>query len=287
LGVVAALSAAKRDDPWPEHLQLRDALDELARWLSDDHQWGASRSAPHWQSLIRDVVDGLRDLGPSVQTELAAREAIAEFEQCAAAFELKPAVRDPELRKRLCQCTDTLIERAALPQTLVAAWGDLIAAAHDSDSAAVAARGLLSLATWIGHDSDSFVRRVTQALDGEHGMRVDAELVSPETGTPLEERLTAARTAVAVEPARAHMTVWLRFQLARIRWPPVIAIGDDVRIYRGDWLRSCLCGPKPHHDLPPEATGEDADSVRDFCGVEKAHVEAGGPPHDPNEIPSA
>ena len=285
--VVAALSAAKRDNPWPEHLQLRDALDELARWLTDDHQWGASRSAPHWQSLIRDVVDGLRDLGPSVQTELAAKEAIAELEQCAAAFESKSAVKDPELRKRLCQCTDTLIERAALPKTLVAAWGDLIAVAHESDSAAAAARGLLSLATWIGHDTDSFVRRVTQALDGEHAMRVDGELVSPETGAPLEERLTAARTAVAVEPARAHMTVWLRFRLAQIRLLPVIPIGEEVRIYSGDWLRSCLCAPAPHQELPPEATGKDAIFLRDFCGVEQAHVEAGGPPHDPNEIPTA
>ena len=285
--VVAALRAAKLDDPWPEHLQLRDALDELTRWLSDDHQWGAPGSAPHWLSLIRDVVDALGDLGPSGQTELAAKQAIAELNQCAAAFESKSEVKDQALRERLSQCADPIAKRAAAPNALMAVWGDLVASARDRDSVATVARGFLSLATWIGHDTDSFVRRITQALDGEHAMRIDGELVSPATGTSLEERLTAARAAVAVEPARAHMAVWLRFQLAQIRWPPMIPIGEDVRIYRGDWLRSCLCGPAPHHDLPPEATGEDADSVRDFCGVEPAHVEAGGQPHDPNEIPTA
>ena len=285
--VVAALSAAKRDDPWPEHLQLRDALDELTRWLSDDHQWGAPRSAPHWLSLIRDVVDGLGDLGPSGQTELAATQAIAELDRCAAAFASKSAVKDPALRKRLSQCVNAITDRTAAPNALMAVWGDLVASAHDRDSAVAVARGFLSLATWVGHDPDWFVRRITSTLDGEEAMRIDGELVSPETGAPLEERLSAARAAVAVKPARAHITVWLRFQLAQIRWPPVIAIGKDVRIYRGDWLRSCLCGPAPHHDLPPEATGEDANSVRDFCGVEPAHVEAGGPPHDPNESPTA
>ena len=285
--VVAALSAGKLDDPWPEHLQLPDALDELTRWLSDDHQWGAPQSASHWRSLIQDVVDALSDRGPSGQTELVAKQAIAELQQCAAVFESKPAVKDPALRERLSECTDAITKRTAVPNALMAAWGDLVASAHDRDLGVAAARGLLSLATWIGHDTDSFVRRITQAIDGEHAMRMDGELVSPETGTPLEERLTAARAAVAVAPARAHMTVWLRFQLAQIRWPPVLAIGEDVRIYRGDWLRSCLCGPSPHQKLPAEATGQDADSVRDFCGVEQAHVEAGGSPHDPNEIRAA
>src|SRR5450755_2171063 len=112
-------------------------------------------------------------------------------------------------------------------------------------------------------------------------------LVSPETSTPLADRLSAARAAVAAEPARAHMTVWLRFRLAQIRWPPVITIGEEVRIYRGDWLRSCLCAPAPHHDLPAEAVGEDVDALREFCDVEPADVEAGGPPHDPTEIPAA
>ena len=286
--IVAALSAGKLDDPWPEHLQLRDALDELMRWVSDDHQWGAPRSASHWRSLIGDVVDALSDLGPSGQTVLAAQQAIAELAQHAEAFVSKSEVKDPALRERLSQCTCDIARRAKEPNVLLlAVWDDLVAAARDRDTATAIARGLLSLATWIGHDGEWFVRRITQALDGEEGMRVDGELVSPETGTPLEERLAAARAAVTVAPARAHMTVWLRFRLAQIRSLPVIPIGEEVRIYSGDWLRSCLCAPAPHHELPPEATGKDAIFLRDFCGVEQAHVEAGGPPHDPNEIPTA
>ena len=256
--VVAALSAGKIDDPWPEHLQLCDALDELTRWLGDDHQWGAPRSAQHWLSLIRDAVDGLGDLGPSGQTELAAREAIPELEQCAAMFVSKSAVKDPALRERLSQCADAITKRAAVPSALMAAWDDVVASAVNRDSAVAVARGFLSLATWIGHDADWFVRRITRALDGEEAMRIDGELVSPPTGVPFEERLGAARAAVAVEPVTAHMTVWLRFRLAQIRLSPVIPIGEEVRIYSGDWLRSCLCAPAPHQELPPEATGKDA-----------------------------
>jgi hypothetical protein len=260
--IVAALAAGKLGDPWPEHLQLRDALDELTRWLSDDHQWGAPGSATHWLSLIRDVVDALSDLGPSGQTELAAKRAIAELDQFAAAFVSKSAVKDPVLRERLSQCTNAITKWTAAPNALMAVWGDLVASAHDRDLVVAVARGFLSLATWMGHDADWFVPRITQALDGEEAMRIDGDLVSPETGTPLEQRLSVARAVVAVEPARAHMTVWLRFQLAQIRWPPVIPIGEEVRIYSSDWLRSCLCAPAPHQELPAEATGQDVDSLR-------------------------
>jgi hypothetical protein len=285
--VVAALSAGKLDDPWPEHLQLPDALDELTRWLSDDHQWGAPQSASHWRSLIQDVVDALSHLGPSGQTELVAKQAITELEQCAAAFESKPAVKDPVLRERLSQCADDITKRTEAPNALMAAWDDVVASAADRDVAVGAARAFLSLATWMGHDAGGVVSRITRALDGEEAMRMDGELVSPPTGVPLGERLSAARAAVAVEPATAHMTVWLRFRLAQIRSPPTIPIGEEARIYRGDWLQSCLCAPSPRQDLPPEAAGPDANYLRDFCGVEQAHVEAGGPPHDPNEIPTA
>lgn len=285
--VVVALGAGKVEEPWPEHLQLRDALDELRRWLRDDHQWGAPRSASHWRSLTRDVIDALGDFGPMTQTKLDAKTTIAELEQCEAAFESKSEVKDPVLRKRLSQCTRALIERTDLPEVLMAAWDDFLASAHIRDVATVAARRLLSLATGVGHDVDSFVRRITQALDGENAMRIDGELVSPATDTPLDERLSAARAAVAAEPARAHMVVWLRFRLAQIRWPPVISIGEDVHIYRGDWLRSCLCAPASHQNLPAEATGEDVCALWDFCDVKPEHVEAGGPPHDPDEVPTA
>jgi hypothetical protein len=258
--VVAALSAGKLDEPWPEHLQLRDALDELTRWLGADHQWGASRSAPHWRSLIHDVADALGDLGPSGQRTLDSRTAVIELERYAAEFESKSQVKDDGLRTHLSRCAQALAGRTDQPDVLMAGWEDLLVSARGGGltSAGDAARHLLSLATALGHDVDSFVRCITQALDGERAMRIDGELVSPETDVPLDERLSAARAAVAIEPARAHLTVWLRFRLAQIRWPPVIPIGEEVRIYRGDWLRSCLCAPAPHHDLPAEATGEDA-----------------------------
>jgi hypothetical protein len=285
--IVAALSAGKRDEPWPEHLQLPDALDELTRWLGDDHQWGAPQSSSHWRSLIQDVVDALNDLGPSARTELGVEQAIAEFDKCAAAFVPKSVVKDPALRERLSQCADDITKRTEAPNGLIAAWDDVVASAADRDVAVGAARAFLSLAMWIGHDAGVVVSRVTRALDGEEAMRMDGELVSPPTGVPLGERLSAARAAVDVEPATAHMTVWLRFRLAQIRSPPTIPIGEEARIYRGDWLRSCLCAPSPRQDLPPEAAGPDASYLRDFCGVEPAHVDAGGPPHDPNEIPTA
>lgn len=285
--VVAALMAGKRDEPWPEHLQVRDALDELTRWLSDDHQWGAPRSASHWLSLIRDVVGALNDLGPSAHIELGVEPAIAELDQCAAAFESMSVVKDHALRERLFRCAGDITRRAESPSGLMAAWEDVVASAAERDVAARAARAFLSLATWMGHDADGIVRAITRALDGEEAMRIDGGLVSPPTVVPLGERLQAARAAVAVEPAMVQMMVWLRFRLAQIRWPPTIFIGEEARIYSGDWLRSCLCAASSCQDLPPEAAGPDASYLREFCGVEQAHVEAGGPPHDPNEIPTA
>jgi hypothetical protein len=285
--VVAALLAGKRDEPWPEHLQLRDALDELTRWLSDDHQWGAPGSASHWLSLIRDVVDALSDLGPSARTELGVEQVTAEFDQCAASFVSTSVVKDPALRERLSRCAEDITKRTEAPSALMAAWDDVVVSGADRDVAVGAARVFLSSATSTGHDAGGAVSRITRALDGEDAMRIDGELVSPPTGVPLGERLSAARAAAAVEPARAHMTVWLRFRLAQIRCPPTIPVGEEACIYSGDWLRSCLCTPSPHQDLPPEAAGPDASYLRGFCGVEQAHVEAGGPPHNPNEVPTA
>lgn len=285
--VVKALAAGKQDEPWPEHLLLRDALDELTRWLADDHQWGARGSGPHWLSLLRDLRDAIGDLGPSARSALGVELALATLEQAATEFSGKPQVKDTALRKRLTDCATQLTQWADQPSMLLAAWDDLLACAEDREAAPAAARGFLSLAGWTGHDVSSYVREITRALDGEGTMRIDGELVSPPMDTPLQERLDAARSAVEVQPARASLTVWLRFRLAQIRWPPVISIGEAVRIYRGDWLRSCLCGPAAHHDLPVEATGQGAEALRDFCGVEPAHVEAGGPPHDPHETPFA
>jgi hypothetical protein len=285
--VVQALAAGKQDEPWPEHLLLRDALDELTRWLGDDHQWGARGSGPHWLSLIGDLRDAIGDLGPAARSSLDVEPAVAALEQAAAEFDSKQQVKDQALRERLTNYATLLTERIERPAMPLGAWEDLLACVQDRDAAPAAARRFLSLAGWAGHDVNSYVREITRALDGESAMRIDGELVSPPTDTPLQERLDGARTAVRAEPARASLTVWLRFRLAQIRWPPVIPIGEEVRIYRGDWLRSCLCGPAAHHDLPVEATGQGADALRDFCGVEAAHVEAGGPPHDPHETPFA
>jgi hypothetical protein len=285
--VVAALSAGQAEDPWPEHLQLRDALDELMRWVRDDHQWGAPRSAPHWRSLIRDVADALVDLGTLPNSELDVEQAVAELGRCAAVFESESQVKDQALRRRLEDCAESIASQAERSELLMALWSNLLGSARNRDFGAAAARRFLSLATWLGHDPVWFAQRITRALDGEEAMRIDGELVSPETKTPLQERLSAARLVIAGEPPRAHMTVWLRFRLAQIRWPPVIRIGEEVRIYRGDWLRSCLCSPSPRQDLPAEAFGPAVDALRDFCDVTHAHVKAGGPPHDPNEIPAA
>jgi hypothetical protein len=68
--VVQALAVGNQDEPWPEHLLLRDALDELTRWLADNHQWGARGSAPHWLSLIGDLRDAIGDLGPAARSIL-------------------------------------------------------------------------------------------------------------------------------------------------------------------------------------------------------------------------
>jgi hypothetical protein len=285
--IVAALSGGAREEDWPEHLQLSDAVVELSLWIADDHQWGAPRSAQHWGGLIRDVIDALGDLGPQARVALDAYNVARELEACEAAFVSQPRVTHPALRERLAKTVKAITTQAQSPKALTATLSDLVTCGRDRDAGVAAAGTLLSFATWVGHDANWLVRRLHDALDGPDGQRVDGELVSPETAIPIKDRLAAAGAVVGAPPQRARLTVWLRLRPAAIRWPPCISIGDDVQLFRGDWLRSCLCAPSPHPDLPAEAAGEDVVALRDFCGLKPANVEAGGPPHDPTETPTA
>lgn len=289
--LLASLNAAKRDRPWPRVLEVRDAVDELGRWLSDDRQWSAQTRGRHWQSLIDDVVASLDNLGVATSVELAVEDAKRELADCKGLFGGEKAPMDAALRRRLLLVVEGITSRAETADALAAAWADLERSALAGEEDEPAARQLLSLATWHGHEPDSLVSGLTKHLTGPAVIWAAGTLhvPDPENARSLEERLAAIRALVQTPPWRTVTIVWLRYQLARVDVPdaglPTIEIGDAVRIFDGNWLRRCGSHPQNEHGLPPELLDESKWMLRSFCGVR-----AGDPPvieQDPPESPTA
>lgn len=252
-----ALDAAGGQEPWPDQLQIRDAIEELSNWLDDERQW--ARARPHnWSSLIDDAVGALRHLGPEVAKATESSGFCGQLKECRALLKDKTTRSDPALRRRLQRIVGAIREQFHRDGVLVAAWADLTRNAGDRDVAEHSARQLLSLAGWIGHDPEGLRRALQSHLTG----RVAGAQAQPVPVAP--ERLAATEGALKAAPRRAHMVVWLRFIFARVpdRW---IDVGPAVRIYNGDWLRSGLGAAAPPDDLPPEASNDELSSLETFC----------------------
>lgn len=285
---VAVHLSTKTEEPWPERLELRDAIDELRRWLGDDRQWNESRSR-HWRSLLNDLLESVGDLGPRTRTQLGQQALESEIKECRRRFD-NDATVDVALRTRLARFVEAVSAGAVMADVLIAAFDDLVQTASEPEASQRSARHLLTLAHWAGHDSELLVQRIghelTFARPGQPQEQVDRR--------PLAPRLDAIRDILRRAPDRAHFVIWLRFQLAKVEAPrsggrPVIEIGDRIRLYQGDWLRGCLTHPAPLGlDLPPEVTLGD-DGLKSFCGL-PYDVESGrfsAAPADPRESPVA
>ena len=119
--IADALHAAREEDPWPDQLQLYDALTELQRWLRDDRQWAADKGG--WRSLLADLRAALQAFGPDVQKRAAASTVLAELDVCHGMLGERDEQDDPALRRRL-ELLAEAVERAFEPtEVLAAAWG--------------------------------------------------------------------------------------------------------------------------------------------------------------------
>jgi len=255
-GVEEALAAARRQEPWPERMQLPDAVEELSSWLNDERQW-SSAHASNWVSLMNDVISAIRVFGPEAQQATECSDLCDQLEECRTMLNMKETRSDPALRRRLSRLLTTIRERFQRVDVLVAAWTDLTHRVANPDVAEESARQLLALSAWLGHDPEGLRKGLSNHITGSLA-RAKEEPVPAAS-----ERLAAARKLLTEPPSRAHMVVWLRYIFARLL-PEWIDIGEAVRIYRGAWLRSALDAPTPHNQLPPEITEEDF-SLKLFC----------------------
>ena len=227
-------------------------------------------------------------LGEATSTSLDAPRFAAEFKSCRASFESQKPPNDLALRRRLSRLLEQL-GRAVVPETLVAAWDDLLSALPETDNAQRAARHLLTIASWIGHPPDILRQRIERELLGHDSLRIDDKVVHRDTEDrrSAAERVNAVRSELAQPAARGRAIVWLRFQLAKVDWEPggfpVIRIGDAVTIYQGDWLRACVLHRQPDRGLPPEVIDPDRWELRLFLGLPaygtEPEVESDPPEH--------
>ncbi len=253
-GVEAALQTAQREQPGAERLRLPDAVEELSIWLEDERQWYGAPGV-NWASLIDDVTGALNALGKQTQQTVGSSALCDQLEECRGHLNRAETRHDFALRQRLRHLVTAIRDGCQDVETLVATWRDLTHSAAHPGPAEQAARQLLALGQWIGHDANRLRGMLSMQL-------IDAEARQKEEDPrPAADRLTAAETVLREPPSRADVVVWLRYIFARLldAW---IDIGDSVRIYRGEWLRSALAAPAPHHNLPPDAMSED---LKEFC----------------------
>jgi len=278
--------AASREQPWPEHLELCDAFDELRRWLADDRQWSYSRGG-HWQSLLRDVCDALDGLGEHTRACLGAPEFEQRLAACRTRFDERRPPSDLALRRRLERLLDDLLSRLN-PDVLGSAWKDLRAAIDAEQDPRGAAAHFLSLACWLGHSSEGLRRAIEGELFERRTPVVDGPPRTDESQAtrPVEQRLEAIAELIAAPPPRGNATVWLRYQLAKIEHHrsgfPVIRLGDAVTIYHGEWLRRCVLCEQADRGLPAETLGPNAQALHIFLGLP-----AEGTTPEPPEQPTA
>ena len=284
----AVRGASNATPPWPERLELRDTVEELRTWLADDRQWNESRPR-HWQSLLTDLLGSLDDLGPTAKSAIAEPAFRSEATECRRRFANDSTV-DDALRTRLSRLVDEISEVAVFPDTLLSALNDLVSSAGEPDRATRAARHLLALAQWAGHDIESLVRWIGLELASSR----PGQPTRQSDNRPLVERLEVISERLRLPAYRGHFVIWLRFRLAKVEAPrsgghPVIQIGDGICLYQGDWLRGCLAHPLVNEDLQAELVGPDNQELKSFCGFpyDQASGQFDEPPCDSRESPVA
>jgi hypothetical protein len=252
--LLQALDGARADPPWAETMALPDAVGELLRWLDDDGQW--NRGGPKaWGTLVKDVRSSLAAHPPSVVRHAGDREELLEdLRECGGAFGNDGLHTAATLRRRLYLLARQLEKGLRTPAALRDAWEDLRRRSESPNQAELAARRLLALARWNGHDAAGLRDRLTQELVAQR----------PRPQAPIWHRLRRIEARLAIAPPRATVVVYLRLLFASIPGPSIIDLGS-ITLYQGTRLRTVLAD-SDHPDAPPEVVLDKDGYLRDFCG---------------------
>ena len=244
-------------------------IDELTLWTSDDDQWREAR-AKHWQSLLQDIVRAVAAHPPSVLRHIQEPDSLVrDVKELAGECANDTSRSDSALRRRLAGLVDRLRTGLTTCDALEDAWSDLRRASRSLEKGEHAARRLLALAAWSGHDPERLRKGLLNDLTASG---------REDRGEPSAD-LADAAARITRRPYEAEYVVWLRLLFAVVPDQPVIDLGP-VTIYRGEWLRDQLrLGVS---DVVPEAklgTPFGFDALDDFCRVDR-DAEDGGRDHE-------
>lgn len=267
--------------PKPTDLDLPSALEELTAWIEDDGEAG-SVFATHWASLLADLQWAVDQCGQRATAALLADEPglLDELQACRSILKTVKGPPDLALRRRIAHAAQSLTRKMNDGELLGAAFEDVIESASAKEPLAYA-KLFTALCAEVGHDPRWFPSRVTSIL-ADDAYAISAERGKPErrqvgerAGSTPDERVSLIRRLLAEPPSRGEVVVWMRFANADLGWPPILDIGDSVKLFADQWLRAAIRNDldqlEPH---APEAMSEEAEhDIKLFVGDEPGEEE--------------
>jgi len=253
------------------------ALDELAGWVRDDHQWVDGR-AQNWISLLDEVLDTWRSLPHAVNTLAASTDAaaLASLAKARGRIATDKGAFDVAVRAALTSAASDLVAVLATPDALTAAWMDLARAVKRSDfrreKQAIAL--LASVAELQGKLWQPLSRRLwgvlgddlneIRAIRAQAAGQATPALVAPgAAGESATSRLSLAQQTLSLPAPSGDLIVWLAFVRAHVD-RIVVPVGPAVTLFEGRWLRNvlehCDDAAHPHDSVPAEVAAS-----RDVC----------------------
>jgi hypothetical protein len=240
-------------DPGPGWL-----LGELSEWLEEDRQW-LSPHTRQWTLLLDDLQRARVAAGPRLRAHLEQLgDDWREVSECriAIAKTKRSEVLAPSLRLRLKGASSRLRDRLLVPETLGAAFDDLLGAT-DHLGARRAAGRLRDLIDLQGLDSAGLSKALAAILEDEllavkeaRGERVSSADLRADAGLTPTERVQLCKMRLAKVPRRAEAVVWLEYVLAPVG-AGRLEVGEAVKIYSSGWLRDAIEEGRTE-ELPPE-----------------------------------
>jgi hypothetical protein len=271
--------------PKPTDLELLGALEELAAWIADDQE-ASGVFAAHWASLLGDLLWTADQCGPRVRAALLADEPglLCEMQACRSILRNVKGPPDLALRRRIARATQSLARKVSDGELLGAAFED-VAETTFAEASLAYAELFVALCAEVGHDPRWFPSRVRSILaDDAYAISVERgeparDQRSERAGASPDERIAIVRRLLAEPPSRGDVAVWLRFANAALGWPPILDIGDSVKLFEARWLRAVMHNDRaqlePH---APEAMSErSGHDIELFVGEEPDEEERDDP----------
>lgn len=199
----------------PEQLGLRNALNELRRWLFVQRKWTRGDHRKHWLSLWQDVRTAIEGCGPAVR---AAVPRLAELAIVAPDVVTTESLSEDEDLDVVRRSVDRVFEMLADPRVAVAAFEDLVSACENVQ------------VTANEHDTLLVVLHDVLHIGGRPPSGTLFELRNVVTAQGLE----AGTGYLAEMPPPAREIVWLGYDKATV--PTTITRGN-VGFFDGPALR--------------------------------------------------